>query len=227
MKILEKVVVLLLGIIMLCACGKENLHNPSNKMHKLEKHDFQDTAHHKPLAEASLPGENNGNVSSPELLFDSFPLPVSKSLGLSGQDAILFDAAVNALSRDPTNDICIPVVGIYGSYSTQNETILLCSVQYHYFYGYSGANSPLDEGGQHRVAKAIIQENSKGEIVCTSFDLCPTGGFIHWIVEFCGPIIELKNHFLNNEPWDIIITMPTATELLSRYISSLDTDDEE
>lgn len=229
MKTVRKVILLLFALVQLCACNKEPLHEPNNNPSKQETQSIQENTQREnniqrePLPEMYSSGESENNITSQEPLPVVYPNPVAKSLGLSGQDAVLFDAAVNALSRESNGDICIPVVGIYGSYKTQNETVLLCSVQYHYFYGYSGIDRPLDEGSQHKAAKAIIQEAGNGEIICTSFELSPPGGIVDWIDDFCGPLTDLKKHFLEDAPWDIITTMPTANELLSRYIANLDT----
>lgn len=45
-----------------------------------------------------------------------FPNPCSEQFDLSERDAVLFDAAVAARNRTPNADICIPEIGVYGTY---------------------------------------------------------------------------------------------------------------
>lgn len=55
-----------------------------------------------------------------------FPNPCSEQFDLSERDAVLFDAAVAARNRTPNADICIPEIGVYGTYE-EAEKPLLCA----------------------------------------------------------------------------------------------------
>lgn len=153
------------------------------------------------------------------------PNPWAEQFDLSEQDAVLFDAAVAALNRTPDGDLCIPVVGIYGTYPVENGTVAVCSVQYHYYYGYSDPGSVMDEGGMHYVAKALLQTGENGALVCTSFELSHDGGSAYWVDDFCGPLTELKKGFSQGKFPDAVITMPSAEELAAVYFRDLEVTD--
>lgn len=61
-----------------------------------------------------------------------FPNPCSEQFDLSERDAVLFDAAVAARNRTPNADICIPEIGVYGTYEEAEKTVIVCHVCYHF-----------------------------------------------------------------------------------------------
>ena len=67
--------------------------------------------------------ESDRSEDMPTLIF---PNPRSEQFELSERDAVLFDAAVAARDRTPNADICIPEIGIYGTYEEAGKTVIVC-----------------------------------------------------------------------------------------------------
>ena len=128
-----------------------------------------------------------------------FPNPCSEQFDLSERDAVLFDAAVAARNRTPNADICIPEIGVYGTYEEAEKTVIVCHVCYHFYYGCDGTEHYTDSGAMQAPAKAVL-EVSDDMLHCVSFELVPNGaGTNVWAKEFCGPLTDLASYFLSPE----------------------------
>lgn len=122
-----------------------------------------------------------------------FPNPCSEQFDLSERDAVLFDAAVAARNRTPNADICIPEIGVYGTYEEAEKTVIVCHVCYHFYYGCDGTEHYTDSGAMQAPAKAVL-EVSDDMLLCVSFELVPNGaGTNVWAKEFCGPLTDLAS----------------------------------
>lgn len=86
-----------------------------------------------------------------------FPNPCSEQFDLSERDAVLFDAAVAARNRTPNADICIPEIGVYGTYEEAEKTVIVCHVCYHFYYGCDGTEHYTDSGAMQAPAKAVLE----------------------------------------------------------------------
>ena len=152
-----------------------------------------------------------------------FPNPRSEQFELSERDAVLFDAAVAARNRTPNADICIPEIGIYGTYEEAGKTVIVCHVCYHFYYGCDGTEHYTDSGAMQTPAKAVL-ERSDGTLHCVSFELAPDGaGTSVWANEFCGPLTGLASYFLSpeqDEGWPLESTMPSPEQLFHEYVES-------
>ena len=152
-----------------------------------------------------------------------FPNPRSEQFELSERDAVLFDAAVAARDRTPNADICIPEIGIYGTYEEAGKTVIVCHVCYHFYYGCDGTEHYTDSGAMQTPAKAVLDE-SDGRLRCVSFELVPDGaGTSVWANAFCGPLTDLASYFLTpeqNEEWPLEYTMPSPEQLFHAYIET-------
>ena len=80
-----------------------------------------------------------------------FPNPCSEQFDLSERDAVLFDAAVAARNRTPNADICIPEIGVYGTYEEAEKTVIVCHVCYHFYYGCDGTEHYTDSGAMQHI----------------------------------------------------------------------------
>ena len=152
-----------------------------------------------------------------------FPNPRSAQFELSERGAVLFDAAVAARDRTPNADICIPEIGIYGTYDESGKTVIVCHVCYHFYYGCDGTEHYTDSGAMQAPAKAVL-EGSDGTLRCVSFELAPDGaGTSVWANEFCGPLTDLASYFLSpeqDEEWPLEHTMPSPEQLFRAYIET-------
>ena len=136
---------------------------------------------------------------------------------------MLFDAAVAARDRTPNADICIPEIGIYGTYEEAGKTVIVCHVCYHFYYGCDGTEHYTDSGAMQAPAKAVL-EGSGDTLRCVSFELAPDGaGTSIWANEFCGPLTDLASYFLSpeqDEEWPLEHTMPSPEQLFHEYIET-------
>lgn len=152
-----------------------------------------------------------------------FPNPCSEQFDLSERDAVLFDAAVAAQNRTPNADICIPEIGVYGTYEEAEKTVIVCHVCYHFYYGCDGTEHYTDSGAMQAPAKAVL-EVSDDMLHCVSFELVPNGaGTNVWAKEFCGPLTDLASYFLSpeqDEEWPLENTMPSSEQLFREYIET-------
>ena len=153
-----------------------------------------------------------------------FPNPCSEQFDLSERDAVLFDAAVAARNRTPNADICIPEIGVYGTYEEAEKTVIVCHVCYHFYYGCDGTEHYTDSGAMQAPAKAVL-EVSDDMLHCVSFELVPNGaGTNVWAKEFCGPLTDLASYFLSpeqDEEWPLENTMPSSEQLFREYIEHI------
>ena len=136
---------------------------------------------------------------------------------------MLFDAAVAARNRTPNADICIPEIGVYGTYEEAEKTVIVCHVCYHFYYGCDGTEHYTDSGAMQAPAKAVL-EVSDDMLHCVSFELVPNGaGTNVWAKEFCGPLTDLASYFLSpeqDEEWPLENTMPSSEQLFREFTIS-------
>ena len=170
------------------------------------------------LSEAAA--EADRSADTPALIF---PNPRSEQFELSERDAVLFDAAVAARNRTPNADICIPEIGIYGTYEEAGKTVIVCHVCYHFYYGCDGTEHYTDSGAMQTPAKAVLDE-SDGRLHCVSFELVPDGaGTSVWVKAFCGPLTDLASYFLSSEQDEELpleSVTPSPEQLFRGYIES-------
>mgnify|MGYP003210297174 CR=1 FL=1 len=122
-----------------------------------------------------------------------FPNPCSEQFDLSERDAVLFDAAVAARNRTPNADICIPEIGVYGTYEEAEKTVIVLEVS---------------DDMLHCVSFELVP-NGAGTNV--------------WAKEFCGPLTDLASYFLSpeqDEEWPLENTMPSSEQLFREYIET-------
>lgn len=164
--------------------------------------------------------ESDRSEDMPTLIF---PNPRSEQFELSERDAVLFDAAVAARDRTPNADICIPEIGIYGTYEEAGKTVIVCHVCYHFYYGCDGTEHYTDSGAMQTPAKAVLDE-SDGRLHCVSFELVPDGaGTSVWAKAFCGPLTDLASYFLSpeqDEEWPLESVTPSPEQLFHAYIET-------
>ena len=164
-----------------------------------------------------------GSAQSEDAAAPVFPNPRSEQFDLSERDAVLFDAAVAARDRTPNADICIPEIGIYGTYEEAGKTVIVCHVCYHFYYGCDGTEQYTDSGAMQSPAKAVL-EGSGDTLQCVSFELAPDGaGTNVWVSEFCGPLTDLANYFLSpeqDEEWPLESVTPSPEQLFHEYIET-------
>lgn len=217
------VCMILSGLLAACAKHLPN-ENESDAVKQEIVHTNQDMAAAKPTASPETTEdmiESNEVKEKEELVF---PNPRAEQFALSERDAVLFDAAVAARERIANSDICIPEISIYGTYEQSGQTVAICHVCYRFYYGCDGTECYSDSGAIQTPAKAVLKQDANGNLQCISFELVPDGaGAEVWAEDFCGPLIDLREYFLDpsaNVEWVLEDTMPSSSELFSEYIES-------
>ena len=115
----------------------------------------------------------------------TLPTPTSSMFGLTGREAVLFDAAVAQRYPRSDNDIVLPSLREYGSFEENGKTVVICDLHYDFYYDYTGPDWEWNGGGATTVAR--FELDAPGN-VCTGFAEYPSGSLSDWIRDFCGPL---------------------------------------
>lgn len=115
----------------------------------------------------------------------TLPIPASSMFGLTGREAVLFDAAVAQRYPRSDNDIVLPSLLEYGSFEENGKTVVICDLHYDFYYDYTGPDWEWNGGGATTVAR--FELDAPGN-VCTGFAEYPSGSLSDWIRDFCGPL---------------------------------------
>ena len=115
----------------------------------------------------------------------TLPTPASSMFGLTGREAVLFDAAVAQRYPRSDNDIVLPSLREYGSFEENGKTVVICDLHYDFYYDYTGPDWEWNGGGATTVAR--FELDAPGN-VCTGFAEYPSGSLSDWIRDFCGPL---------------------------------------
>ena len=115
----------------------------------------------------------------------TLPIPTSSMFGLTGREAVLFDAAVAQRYPRSDNDIVLPSLREYGSFEENGKTVVICDLHYDFYYDYTGPDWEWNGGGATTVARFVLDAPGN---VCTGFAEYPSGSLSDWIRDFCGPL---------------------------------------
>ena len=119
---------------------------------------------------------------------DAFPMPEASMFGLTGRDALLFDAAVAQKYPREDTTIVIPSLRVYGSFEENGRTVVICDLHYDFYWDYTETGWEWNAGGMTSYARAEL-ETQNGAEVCTGFEILPDGeGTSYWIHDNCGPL---------------------------------------
>ena len=132
---------------------------------------------------ADTPIEQEEPIQEPQT--QMLPTPTSSMFGLTGREAVLFDAAVAQRYPRDDNDIVLPSLREYGSFEENGKTVVICYLQYDFYYDYTGPDWEWNGGGSTTVAR--FELDAPGNI-CTGFAEYPSGSLSDWIRDFCGPL---------------------------------------
>lgn len=116
----------------------------------------------------------------------TLPIPTSSMFGLTGREAVLFDAAAAQRYPREDNDIVLPSLREYGSFEENGKTVVICDLHYDFYYDYTGPDWEWNGGGATTVAR--FELDAPGN-VCTGFAEYPSGNLSDWIRDFCGPLV--------------------------------------
>ena len=132
---------------------------------------------------ADTPIEQEEPAQEPQT--QTLPTPDSSMFGLTGREAVLFDAAVAQRYPRSDNDIVLPSLRVYGSFEENGKTVVICDLHYDFYYDYTGPDWEWNGGGATTVAR--FELDAPGN-VCTGFAAYPSGNLSDWIRDFCGPL---------------------------------------
>ena len=132
---------------------------------------------------ADTPIEQEEPIQEPQT--QMLPTPTSSMFGLTGREAVLFDAAVAQRYPRDDNDIVLPSLLEYGSFEENGKTVVICYLHYDFYYDYTGPDWEWNGGGSTTVAR--FELDAPGNI-CTGFAEYPSGSLSDWIRDFCGPL---------------------------------------
>lgn len=132
---------------------------------------------------ADTPIEQEEPIQEPQT--QTLPTPASSMFGLTGREAVLFDAAAAQRYPREDNDIVLPSLREYGSFEENGKTVVICYLHYDFYYDYTGPDWEWNGGGSTTVAR--FELDAPGNI-CTGFAEYPSGSLSDWIRDFCGPL---------------------------------------
>ena len=132
---------------------------------------------------ADTPIEQEEPIQEPQT--QMLPTPTSSMFGLTGREAVLFDAAVAQRYPRDDNDIVLPSLREYGSFEENGKTVVICYLHYDFYYDYTGPDWEWNGGGSTTVAR--FELDAPGNI-CTGFAEYPSGSLRDWIRDCCRPL---------------------------------------
>ena len=134
---------------------------------------------------ADTPIEQEEPIQEPQT--QMLPTPASSMFGLTGREAVLFDAAVAQRYPRSDNDIVLPSLREYGSFEENGKTVVICDLHYDFYYDYTGPDWEWNGGAMNTYLRAEL-ETQDGAEVCTGFEIFPGGSPSDWISGECGPL---------------------------------------
>lgn len=134
---------------------------------------------------ADTPIEQEEPIQEPQT--QMLPTPASSMFGLTGREAVLFDAAVAQRYPREDNDIVLPSLRVYGSFEENGKTVVICDLHYDFYYDYTGPDWEWNGGAMNTYLRAEL-ETQDGAEVCTGFEIFPGGSPSDWISGECGPL---------------------------------------
>ena len=134
---------------------------------------------------ADTPIEQEEPIQEPQT--QMLPIPASSMFGLTGREAVLFDAAVAQRYPRDDNDIVLPSLRVYGSFEENGKTVVICDLHYDFYYDYTGPDWEWNGGAMNTYLRAEL-ETQDGAEVCTGFEIVPGGSPSDWISGECGPL---------------------------------------
>lgn len=134
---------------------------------------------------ADTPIEQEEPIQEPQT--QMLPIPASSMFGLTGREAVLFDAAVAQRYPREDNDIVLPSLREYGSFEENGKTVVICDLHYDFYYDYTGPDWEWNGGAMNTYLRAEL-ETQDGAEVCTGFEIFPGGSPSDWISGECGPL---------------------------------------
>ena len=134
---------------------------------------------------ADTPIEQEEPIQEPQT--QMLPTPTSSMFGLTGREAVLFDAAVAQRYPRDDNDIVLPSLREYGSFEENGKTVVICDLHYDFYYDYTGPDWEWNGGAMNTYLRAEL-ETQDGAEVCTGFEIFPGGSPSDWISGECGPL---------------------------------------
>lgn len=129
--------------------------------------------------------EQEEPVQEPQM--QMLPIPASSMFGLTGREAVLFDAAAAQRYPREDNDIVLPSLLEYGSFEENGKTVVICDLHYDFYYDYTGPDWEWNGGAMNTYLRAEL-ETQDGAEVCTGFEIFPGGSPSDWISGECGPL---------------------------------------
>lgn len=134
---------------------------------------------------ADTPIEQEEPIQEPQT--QMLPTPTSSMFGLTGREAVLFDAAAAQRYPREDNDIVLPSLREYGSFEENGKTVVICDLHYDFYYDYTGPDWEWNGGAMNTYLRAEL-ETQDGAEVCTGFEIFPGGSPSDWISGECGPL---------------------------------------
>ena len=152
----------------------------------------------------------------------NFPVPTGAAFGLTGEDAVLYDAVANYLCPDVIgSDLLLPSLAVYGSYDAGNGAkSYVCELLRFYYYGLDIKNTDnLPEsqvGASGSIARITVKDGVCTDIAETE-DGATASGRAAKIRELCGSLSDLAKSINNETAQARRITTDNYQDLLSAY----------
>lgn len=151
----------------------------------------------------------------------ALPTPSAEMYGLTGREAVLFDAAVAQKYPREDNDIVLPRLRVYGSFEEDGKTVVICALHYDFYYDYTGPGCSMDTGGATTFLRAELETRGGAE-VCTGFTEYPSGNLSDWIRDNCGPLAVQDADGLWALPEAAGEWFPADEHILWRYLGVIE-----
>lgn len=165
--------------------------------------------------------------------WDQFPVPETEAFGLAGEDASLYEAAVNQFNREKTPeyfisdgdlDLILPSISVFGKYTTdEGNTAYVVNFVKCFFYdlgsGLADLNNPVYTSYyMNNLASFTLDQNGN----LTAFDELGDGEDDSAVYEICGPLTDIAEKFLAPGGWpEENARIPDAgsyEEMLQQYL---------
>ena len=149
----------------------------------------------------------------------TLPTPSSSMFGLTGREAVLFDAAAALRYPRDDNDIVLPSLRVYGSFEENGRTAVICDLHETYYYDYTGADWTGDIGGMDWIVRIELAVQN-GVETYTKFEGTVGGDLSSWIHDKCGPLAVQSADGTWTLPEASGDWFPAEENLLQRYLAA-------
>ena len=220
---MKRIISILVSIILIlscAACGPKDQETPPPTPSDTAAPETPETSDTTSPSENEPPAPNeaDGSTAPPQkitlngqtIAYDEFPIPTADAFSLTGDDAMLYAAAVGIFNRqdcpeyfsEGSSDLILPMLTQYGKYQTDegNTTFVVNFIRCFFFdlgSGLSDVQNPVYTSTcLNNLAAITLDKDGNLVTFAEAKDGTSDDEFSNFVHEICGPLTDLAEEII-------------------------------